>query len=103
MSVRSCYTYHKKSSFQPVGLAIAKKVAYYQNRQHKQDNHENLKVEIHWLSDSPANQNDERAIEEGGLDRGSQAVIQGNVNDSIYNSLVRETCGVIATYRRLHQ
>jgi hypothetical protein len=80
-------TYHKKSSFQPVGFAITKKVSDDQDRQYQQDDHENLKVEVHGLSDGPANKNDKWTIKEGSLDRWSQAVIESDVNDSIYNPL----------------
>ena len=79
-------THHKQGPLQPVGLSIAQEIAHHQNRQNQQPNHKDLKVEIHWLTKNPANEDDERAVEQRRLDGRGETMIKRNVDDAIWTS-----------------
>ena len=72
-------TYNKEGAFQVVGLAIAQKIPNHDDGEHKQYNHEDLEVEIHVFAESPSYDNYERSVEQGGLDRGADAMEQCEV------------------------
>jgi hypothetical protein len=76
-------TYHEQSSFQPVGLPVSEEVAHHDDGQHKQSNHEDFEVEIQGLADGPSDENHEWGVEQGSLDGGAKAVVEGYVNDSV--------------------
>lgn len=78
------FTYHKQCSFEPIGFAITEKVAYNQDRQNKQNNHKDLKVQVHGLSHSQTDEDNQGGVEECCLDRRTQAVIQSDINDTVW-------------------
>lgn len=54
---------HAESTFHVVGFAITQEVTHDEDRQDKQDHHEDLKVEVHLFTQSPANQYNQGCIE----------------------------------------
>lgn len=77
-------TYHKQRAFEPVRLAVAKEVANDEYRQDEQSNHEDLKVEVHGLTQGPADNDDKGAVEQGSLDRRAEAVVESHVDGAVW-------------------
>lgn len=67
--------YHQKRSFKPVRLSIPKEVAHHEDGKHKQDDHKDLKIEVHRLTYGPSDYHHKRAIEQGCLDGWAKAVV----------------------------
>lgn len=72
-------TYHKQTSLQIIALAVAQEVADYDDRQYKEYNHEDLEIEVHIFPEKPANDDDERSIEQRRLNGGTNAVKESKV------------------------
>jgi len=47
-------TYHKKTTLEVVGRAIAQEVSNDQNRNDQEDNQEDLEIQIHVFAKTPA-------------------------------------------------
>jgi hypothetical protein len=63
--------YNQERSLQVIRFPITKEITNDQDSQHKKRDHEDLKVQIHRLSECPAYEDDQGCIEESGLDRGA--------------------------------
>lgn len=72
-------TYDEQRSFQVIRLAITEEIAYDQDGQNEQSDHEDLKVEVHGFVEDPANDDDKGRVEESGLDGRAEAVVEGEV------------------------
>jgi hypothetical protein len=70
----------RQGSLQVVGFAITEEVANDKDGKDKENHHEDLEVEVHVLSKTPTNHDDERSVEEGRLDGGPKAVEEGKVD-----------------------
>lgn len=71
---------HAKSAFHVIGFTITQEVAHDEDRKDEQDHHEDLKVEVHFFTQSPANQDNQRCIEEGRLNGRSETVEESKVD-----------------------
>lgn len=72
-------TYYKKGSLEVVGLAVAQEVANHNNGENEQNDHEDLKVEIHILTHGPAHNDDQRSIEKRSLNGGTDAMEKSKI------------------------
>lgn len=72
-------THNKQRALEVIRLPISKEVPHDDNGQDEQDDHEDLEVEVHGLVQDPAGEHDERGVEEGCLQRGAEAVEEGEV------------------------
>ena len=80
---------NRQRTFQVVRLSVAEEVSNDENRQHEEDNHKDLKVEIHILPKTPSDDDNEGSVQKGGLDGWPEAVEKGEVDLVIPTSEVR--------------
>jgi hypothetical protein len=71
---------HAKHTFQVVALAVPQEIANHEDGQDQDDGVEDFKVEFHFGANPPADNDDERRIEEGCLDGGAEDVGEGEVH-----------------------
>ena len=81
--LRSMLTHHQQRPLQPIRLPIPQEIPHHQNSQHNQHNHKNLEIQIHWFTQYPTHDDDQRTIEERRLDGWTEAVEEGNVDDAV--------------------
>ena len=72
-------TYHQQRSLKVIRAPIAEEVTHHQNAQHHQRNHKDLEVEIQTLAQCPADDDDQRCVEESGLNTRPNAMKQREV------------------------
>lgn len=76
---RAARTHNQQRTFEVIRFAITKEVANYHDGKDKQDDHEDLKVEIHIFAHDPAHDDDKRGVEQRRLNRGTNAVKKSKV------------------------
>lgn len=79
-----------KTALQIIRFPVPKEVPYHENREHKQDDHENLKVQIHVLAEAPANYNGQRSVQQSSLNRRTQTVEECKVDLVIPTKVSKE-------------
>lgn len=62
-----------------IRLSVTQEIAHDENGQYQAGNHEDLKVQVHRLVESPADNHDKGGVEKGGLDRRANAVEESKV------------------------
>ena len=71
----------QQRALQVITLPVTQELPDDQNGQNEQSDHEDLKVEVHIrLAEGPADEHDEGCVEEGRLNGGSKAVVEGEVH-----------------------
>ena len=89
-------THNEEGAFQIVGLAVAQKVTDHDNGEHKQNNHEDLEIEIHIFPESPPHYDYKGSVEQGCLDRRADAVEESEVLRNVNWALQRDVVFRIA-------
>lgn len=76
----SSTTYHQQNTLEIIALLVSQEIADDEDAQDEQGDHEDFKVEVHLLAQSPADKHHQRSVEEGRLDRRAETVVQRKVH-----------------------
>jgi hypothetical protein len=71
---------HAQHALQIIGFPVAEERADHENSQDEGNSVEDLEVEIHVDTKTPADEHDERSVKEGSLDAGTENVGKGKVH-----------------------
>lgn len=70
---------HTQRALEPITLAVAQEVAHDNNGEDQHDGFKRAELQVHVDATSPADEDDERRVEQGGLDTRTEHVDEGEV------------------------
>lgn len=70
----------QQRTLEVIRRSITEEIAHHENGQDQENNHEDLKVEVHVLTKPPTDDHSQRSIEESRLDGWTETMRQGEVD-----------------------